>query len=404
MQLKHLLLTSIFLLAMNLGIRAQIAIKGEMVYTMDGDPIANGVVLLLDGKITAVGAAADVSIPVGYTVHEGKVVTPGLVDAHSMVGVSGMYNQPWDQDQLETSDAIQPELRAVDAYNPIEPLIGFLMSRGITTLHTGHGIGALVSGQTMIVKTRGNSVEEAVIDPATMLAMTLGQTVTSNFDKPGTRSKGMAMLRTELIKAREYQKKKQKMADTPTDLGLEALAKLLTGEYKALITAHRSSDIMSALRLAEEFGFKLVLDGAAESYMLIEEIKASGAEIILHPTNMRIYGSGPEYANGSMETAGKLAAAGIPVVIQSGFEQYVPKTRVVLYEAALAAANGLAYEEALRSITINAAKVLGIDDRVGSLTVGKDADVVIYDGDPFEYVTHVCTVIIDGKVTHSECQ
>ncbi|MEQ8715892.1 MAG: amidohydrolase family protein, partial [Cyclobacteriaceae bacterium] len=148
----------------------------------------------------------------------------------------------------------------------------------------------------------------------------------------------------------------------------------------------------------------LVLDGAAEAYMMIDEIKASGAEIILHPTNMRIYGSGPEYANGSMETAGKLHEAGIPVVIQSGFEQYVPKTRVVLYEAALAAANGLPFEEALKAITINAAKVLEVDDRVGSLTVGKDGDVVIYDGDPFEYVTHVCTVIIDGEVTHSECK
>ncbi|MEQ9298218.1 MAG: amidohydrolase family protein [Cyclobacteriaceae bacterium] len=404
MQLKHIFLTSSFVFALVLLAQAQIAVKGEMVYTMDRDPIENGVVLIKDGKITAVGASSAITIPVGYTVHEGKVVTPGLVDAHSMVGVSGMYNQPWDQDQLETSAAIQPELQAVDAYNPIEPLIGFLMSRGVTTIHTGHGIGALVSGQTMIVKTRGNSVEEAIIEPATMLAMTLGQTVTSNYKKPGTRSKGMAMIRGQLIKAQEYQAKKKKEPSTSTDLGMEALSKLLSGEYKALITVHRSSDIMSALRLADEFGFKLVLDGAAESYMMIEEIKASGAEIILHPTNMRIYGSGPEYANGSMETAGKLHEAGIPVVIQSGFEQYVPKTRVVLYEAALAAANGLPFNEALRAITINAAKVLEIDDRVGSLTVGKDADVVIYDGDPFEYVTHVCTVIIDGEVTHSECK
>lgn len=162
-----------------------------------------------------------------------------------------------------------------------------------------------------------------------------------------------------------------------------------------LITAHKAQDIANALRLAKEFDLKIILDGAAESYLLIDEIKAAGVPVILHPTMMRAYG---EMENMSFETASKLHKAGIPIAIQSGFEGYVPKTRVVLFEAAVTAANGQTFEEALASITIDAAKILGIAKRVGSLEVGKDADVALYDGDPFEYTTHCTGTIINGKL------
>ncbi len=162
-----------------------------------------------------------------------------------------------------------------------------------------------------------------------------------------------------------------------------------------MVTANRAQDIMSALRLAKEFNLKLVLDGAAESYLVINEIKAAGVPVIIHPTMER---AGGETENLSMETASKLNAAGIQVALQSGFEGYVPKTRVVLYEAAIAAANGLSQRDALATITIDAARLLGIDKRVGSLEVGKDGDVAMYDGDPFEYVTHCTGTIINGVV------
>src|SRR5690554_6317380 len=141
---------------------AQIAIKGETVYTMAGNPIQNGVILVKDGKIERVGA--NIQIPNGYEVYEAKVVTPGLIDAHSVVGLAGYMNQPHDQDQLETSSAMQPELRAIDAYNAREVLVEHLKNHGITTVHTGHGPGALISGQTMIVKTTGETVDEALVD------------------------------------------------------------------------------------------------------------------------------------------------------------------------------------------------------------------------------------------------
>jgi imidazolonepropionase-like amidohydrolase len=173
------------------------------------------------------------------------------------------------------------------------------------------------------------------------------------------------------------------------------MQKIIRREIPLLITAHKSQDIMTALRLAKEFNIRIVLDGASESHLLINEIKASGFPIIIHPTMFR---AGDETENLSMETASKLKAAGIPVALQSGFEGYVPKTRVVLFEAGLAAANGMSARDALATITIDAARILGIDSRVGSLAIGKDGDLALYDGDPFEYTTHCTGTIINGRV------
>jgi imidazolonepropionase-like amidohydrolase len=371
----------------------QIAVEGEMVHTMAGAPIRNGVVLVRDGKIESVGAASSIRIPQGYRTLKAKVVTPGLIDAHSTVGLSGYLNQAHDQDQLERSAAIQPELRAIDAYDPRETLVEYLRKYGVTTIHTGHGPGALISGQTMIVKTAGTSVEEAVIVPEAMVAASFGSSgIDSRPGKsPGTRGKLVAMLRSELIKAQEYSKKK----DPPRDLRMDVLSRVLKGELPLLVNVHRSYDILTAIRLAKEFGLKLVLDGAAESYLVAEQIKAGGYAVVLHPTMFRSFG---DAENLSMETASKLRAAGIPFALQSGFEGYVPKTRVVLFEAAIAAANGLSFEQALASITIDAARLLGVDKRVGSLETGKDADIALYDGDPFEYATHCVGVVLSGKI------
>jgi imidazolonepropionase-like amidohydrolase len=238
-----------------------------------------------------------------------------------------------------------------------------------------------------------------------MVAMTLGPSVASNFDnKPGTRAKGVAMLRTELVKAQEYQRKmREEEADArpARDLKLEVLAQVLAGELPALVTAQRATEILTALRLAREYGFRLVLDGAAEAYLVLDEIREAGVPVILHPTMVR---PGGELENASFETAARLREAGIPMALQSGYEGYVPKTRVVLFEAAVAAANGLSFDEALATITIDAARILGVDDRVGSLEAGKDADVVLFDGDPFEYTSHVCGVLINGAVVREDCR
>lgn len=429
-------------------VQAQTAVKGETVWTMAGEPITDGVVLIKNGKIEAVGAVANIKIPNDYKIISAKVVTPGLIDAHSVIGLAGYLNQPQDQMQIENSSSMQPELRAIDAYNAEEKLIEWVRSFGVTTIHTGHAPGALISGQTMIAKTFGKEVEDVTIIPTAMIAATLGESALESGGKsPGTRAKQVSMLRAALIKAQESVRAandKQKNQNTknsggnknspanlndsnpgaenpnsvlknpPTpayqsspgqqnqnepnpssDLRSDMMQKVIRREIPLLITAQRAQDIMNALRLAKEFNIKIVLDGAAESYMILDQIKASGFPVIIHPTMFR---AGGETENLSMETASKLKAAGIPFALQSGLENYVPKTRVVLYEAAIAAANGLSRRDALATITIDAAKIIGLDKRIGSLEKNKDADIAMYDGDPFEYTTHCVGTIINGKV------
>lgn len=385
-----------------------VAIRGETVHTMAGPAITDGVVVIDDGKIVAVGPAASTPIPAGVTVLTAKVVTPGLVDARSVVGLAGYMNQPHDQDQLDESAPVQPQLRAIDAYNPNEVLVAWLRGFGVTTIHTGHGPGALVSGQTLVAKTVGTTAEQAVIVPQAMVAANLGPAALAEGGKaPGTRAKQMAMLRQALISAKAEEKPPAKKGETkagpdkPPSLEVQTMRDVLARKLPLMITANHAQDIMSALRLGQEFGIDLVLDGAAEAYLLTDQIKAAGVKVILHPPMTRQYG---EYENASFTTGAVLKAAGIPFAYQSGFEGYVPKTRVVLFEAAVAAANGLAWNDALASITIDAAKVIGMDSRVGSLEVGKDGDVALFDGDPFEFASHAVGVVIDGKPVSTAAQ
>jgi imidazolonepropionase-like amidohydrolase len=372
-------------------INAQLAVRGETVYTMTGQPISNGVVLINNGKITAVGPASSVQIPSAYRTLSAKVVTPGLIDAHTVIGLNGYLNQPHDQMALDGGASIQPELRATDSYNAEERLIQWVREFGVTTIHTGHQPSALIPGQTMVAKTWGRNVDQATIVPTAFVSVVLGNAANASGRSPGTRAKQAAMLRAELIKAQENVAKK----DPPKDLKSEIMMRVIKGEVRLLVTANKDQDIMTALRIAKEFNLKIVLDGVADAQLVLNEIKASGFPVIIHPTMAR---PGGDAENLSMETASKLKAAGVPVALQSGYEGYVPKTRVVLFEAAIAAANGLSKVDALGLITIDAARILGLDGRIGSLAVGKDADIALYDGDPFEYTTHCVGTIINGSV------
>lgn len=377
-----------------------VAIHGETIYTLAGAPIRDGIVLVRDGKIAYVGPAAGMAYTADHRVVRAKVVTPGLIDAHATVGLSGILNQPQDQDMLEKSAPMQPELRALDAYNARDPLVAYVRSFGVTTVNTGHAPGALISGQTMVVKTRGRTADEDVIRLAAMTVVALGTAGTTDQagKSPGTRSKAVALLRAELIKAQEYGRKLTAADEAKRpgrDLRLEALLRALDGSQPLLVNAHRQQDIMSALRLAREFNLRIVLDGCADAALVLDEIKASGFPVVLHPTMQRSFG---DQENLSFETAARLHDAGVTFALQSSFENYVPKTRVVLFEAAIAAGRGgLPFDAALASITRDAARILGVADRVGTLEAGKDADLALYDGDPLEYTTHCTGVLIDGQ-------
>ncbi len=312
---------------------------------------------------------------------------------------------------------MQPELRAIDAYNPLDPLVAYLRGYGITTVNTGHAPGELISGQTAIFKTRGNTVEEALVVSEAMVVATIGPGANRPGGAPGTRAKTIAMLRDQLLKAQAYQRKLEKPADAndtndqanddketkkspDRDLRLETLVRVLKGELPLAVTAHRAQDIAAILRVAEEFNIKIILDGAAEAYIMLDELKAAGIDVMVHPTMARGYG---ELENKSAETAKKLQDAGIRVAIQGGFEDYVPKARVVLFEAGVAAGQGnMGMQNALRAITIDAARILKIDNRVGSIELGKDGDLALYSGDPLEYTTQCIGVIIEGEIVSRE--
>ncbi|MDG1049669.1 MAG: amidohydrolase family protein, partial [Planctomycetota bacterium] len=243
------------------------------------------------------------------------------------------------------------------------------------------------------------TADDAAVRPFSAVAATLSNAAKrSDRSSPGTRAKMMSMLRSKLIEAQEYAAKQaaaEEGSPPARDLALEAMCAVLSGEVPMIVTAHRAQDIASALRLGREFDFRLILDGASEGYLLIDEIKAAGVPVILHPTMKRASG---DAENLSFETAARLSEAGIPIAIKSGYESYVPKTRVVLFEAAVAASHGLGFDGALRSVTMDAATILDVADRVGSLELGKDGDVALYDGDPFEYTTHCVGTVIEGAV------
>lgn len=385
-----------------------LVVRGAVVHTMAGEAIRDGVVLVRGGKIERVGPASSVRVPEGVRVLSAEVVTPGLVDARGTAGLTGLYNVPADQDVNETTGQNQAEIRAFDGFNPREELLDYLLSFGITTIHTGPAAGNPVAGQSAIFKTAGDLKSAMVLDTVAMMVFSLGEAPKDTYGRerkpPTTRMKTAAMIREALLEARDYaatwdawQKGKKDPAKRPArDLRKEALARVLAGDVPALFYAHRADDLLTALRIAGEFGLRAVLDGASEAYLVRDAIRAANVPVIVGPTMIRA--ASDETRNASFENAAFLHAAGIPIAIQSGYEGYVPKTRVALWEAAVAASNGLPFEAALRALTIDAARVLGIDRRVGSLERGKDADLALFDGDPLEYTSHVTAVVVDGAV------
>lgn len=414
------IILSVFLclIAANLASAQTLVVRAKQIHTVLGKTITDGAIVCVDGKIASVGEAAKTFVPPGAKIVEAQVVTPGLIDVRSSVGLSGILNVDQDSDHLESSSPTQPELRAIDAYNPREELVEYVRGFGITTVHTGHAPGELISGQTMIAKTRGGTVQQAMLVDGRAICATLAESSKkSGKQSPGTRGKQMAMLRSLLIEAQEYRSKTAKSpssADNAEDksassedqepkvarnLKLEAMVDVLDGKKALIITADRAQDIASALRLGEEFGIRIWLDSAAEAYELLPQIKKAGIPVLLHPSMARANG---DRENMTFRSAALLKQADIPFAIESGFEAYVPKVRIVLFEAAIAAAHGLSKEAALESITLSPAKILGISDRVGSIEVGKDADLALYDGDPFEYTTHCTNVLIEGVVYPGE--
>jgi imidazolonepropionase-like amidohydrolase len=373
--------------------------KGATIYPITGDPIDRGVLIIENGLISAVGSESDITFPADATIHDvtGKVLMPGLVDTHSHVGgVSGG----------DRSSATHPEVRVLDSINPLSDTFMRARVGGITTINIMPGSGHLMSGQTVYVKNKpSNNIEEMLFcnDPLKDICggmkMANGTNSIREAPFPGTRGKSAAIIRQLFVKAQEYKKKIDNAMGDPTkmperDLQMEALVEVLEGKRIVQHHTHRADDILTVLRLSDEFGFKVVLHHVSEGQYVAKEIAEANApcSIILIDSP----GGKLEAVNLLFDNAAKLADAGVEIAFHT--DDFITDSRLFLRSAAFGVRAGLSREKALEALTIAGAKMLGLEEHVGSLEAGKDADFIILDGDPLSTYTKVEKTFVDGKI------
>jgi imidazolonepropionase-like amidohydrolase len=374
------------------------AFVGAQLLPISSAPIDDGVVLVAGGVITAIGAKAAVTIPEGATVVDlaGQVLMPGLVCTHSHVG------GPFAADR---SSPLQPEVSSVDSIDVRSASLHRARAGGLTTINAMPGSGHLIGGQTAYLKLRlGDTVDELLYrfdDGSAMggLKMANGTNPQGDSPFPGTRAKSAALVREKFIAAQEYVAKQAAAAsdeekEPPTrDLGLEALAEVLSGKRIVHHHTHRHDDIVTVLRLADEFGFRVVLHHVSDGWKVADEIAAAGApcSVIL----VDAPGGKLEAQDLSFDTCRVLFEAGAKVAIHT--DDYITDSRLFLRSAGLAVRAGLPREAALAALTLEGAAMLDLDERVGSLEVGKDADFCVLDGDPLSVYTHVQETWVQGE-------
>ena len=364
---------------------------------MDAEPIARGTLVVQGGRIVAVGAADTVVVPAGAVVVDvtGKTLIPGLVCSHSHIGaVAG----------ADGSGPIQPEVRALDSIDPRDPGIQKAQAGGITTANVMPGSGHLLSGQTIYLKLRdGRTVDEIAIKNADGgyaggIKMANGTNPQRDAPFPGTRGKAAALVRAQFHRAREHQKKIAAAAGDPSklperNLGLEALIAAMEGKRVVHHHTHRADDILTVLRLQQEFGFRCVLHHVSEGSLVAAEIAAANVPcsvIVIDAPGGKL-----EAVNLSMQTGAVLDRAGVLVGFHT--DDGITDSRLFLRSGALAVRAGMDRDKALAALTLANARLVHLQDRVGSLTVGKDADFVVLSGDPFSVHTRVLQTFVEGK-------
>ena len=373
-----------------------IAFTGAQNIPIAGEPIAHGVLVVQHGKILAVGAAGSVAIPAGAEIREatGKVLMPGLVDSHSHIG-GGSGG--------DGSSPIQPDARVLDSIDARSPSIQKAQSGGITTVNVMPGSGHLISGQTLYLKLRDTGTVDGLLikladgSNAGGLKMANGTNSIRTSPFPGTRAKSAALVREQYIKAQEYKAKIERAkgdADKmpARDLGLEELVDVLDGKRIVQHHTHRHDDILTVLRLSQEFGYKVVLHHVSEGWKVANEIAAAhtACSVIMIDSP----GGKLETRDADWKTPAVLVKAGVLV----GFHTDDPicDSRRFLRSAGLGVRAGMTRKSALEAMTINNAKILGLEARVGSLEVGKDADFILLSGDPLSTYTHVEQTWVEG--------
>jgi imidazolonepropionase-like amidohydrolase len=415
-------------------------LKNGQIYTMNGQVYAKGMVVLRGKTIKYVGeelslaeVAAIAAVNDGKTATgdggvdydqagngaepgegnpadvqvedlEGKIVFPGFIDAHTHLGILEEIFQDDGDDLNEFTEPVTPELRALDAVNPLD--LGFCdaASGGVTAVMTGPGSANVIGGTNMVMKTAGNSFEEMILAAQAGLKVAFGENPKRVFNEqkkvPCTRMGIAALLRQTLIDAEDYLNKKSKTPSSDEvferDLGMENMALVLQKKIPLRVHAHRADDILTALRITDEFGIEMVLEHGTEAHKVIPELQKRNIPVVLGPTLSSR--SKVELAGMTWRTAALLEKAGILVALTTDHNvipvQYLPLC------AALAVKNGMSEEAALQAITLNPARILKQDKRIGSIEAGKDADLVIMSAYPLDWRSRIERVYIDGKVVY----
>lgn len=369
--------------------------------------LENGQVLIRDGKIAAVGTKVDA--PDAQVLDaQGGYVLPGLIDAHCHIGIyETAIGFPGD-DGNETSDPVTPQIRGIDGINPLDPEYGVAVRGGVTTVATGPGSSNPIAGTFVAMKTWGKTMEEMVLRSPLAMKMAFGENPKNSFGRGGrmpvTRMATSSLIRDALYRAKEYAAKKDRAQGDPAklpayDQKMEALEPVVRGQLPVKAHCHRADDIMTVLRIAKELNLNVTLDHCTEGHLIAKEIAASGFPAILGPLGG--FPQKPEVVRQSLEAAGILARAGVQVAVMTD----LPATHLWYLPIAvgMCVGAGLPEEEGFRTITRNAAEILGLQDRIGSLEPGKDGDVAVFNGNPIRDLWCHCTAtVVDGVIRHQE--
>ncbi len=388
---------------------SSVAITGGHVVPVEGDPIEGGTVLLVDGKIAAV-AGPEFKPPPGTDAVDatGKWVLPGFIDAHAHLGVYEEGEGWAGTDTNELTGPVQAQVRALDAINPAEEGFRDAISGGVLAVNINPGSGNPIGGQTVAIRCWGRTVDDMVLREPAGLKSALGENPKRVYgdkkETPSTRLGTAAVIRSAFVDASNYLAKQEAAKEkdnqssersplTERDLKLEALGRVLRREIPWRQHCHRADDIATAMRLAAEFGYDLVIDHGTEAYLLADKIAAAGIPVVIGP--LLTSRSKVELRNRSLANPGRLAAAGVTIALTT--DHPVVPVHFLIHQATLAVKEGLDPVTALRSVTINPARIIGVADRLGSLSAGKDADLVIWSGDPLDVMSRAEAAYIGGR-------
>ncbi|MGE5579064.1 MAG: amidohydrolase [Bacillota bacterium] len=380
-----------------------LAIKNARIYPVDGPVIEKGTVLIDGGKITQVGA--DVQIPAGAEVVDagGRSVYPGFVDAHCHLGMWESAIGFEGDDGNEMTDPITPHMRGIDGFNPMDETVKEALEAGVTCCATGPGSANVVGGTFMVIKTHGDRVDDMIVKNPLAMKIAFGENpkrvYNSKSKTPSTRMGTAALLRETLAKAVRYKEQIERAGDDASklpayDAKMEAMLPVVRKEIPLKAHAHRADDIFTAIRIAKEFGVGITLEHCTEGHLIAGHLAKEGVPAVIGPS----FGHKTKFelTNKTFKTPGILHRAGVKVAIMTD-SPVVPLSTLPLM-AGMAVQAGMDKDAALRAVTLTPAEILGVADRVGSLTPGKDADLSVYDGDPMDLSGKAWMVVVDGKV------